>query len=70
MVFLLQILDRLQAAISRHSLFAVVAVAVTLVGCGQKGPLFIRVPPSVQPASLPTAIPAVLVPLSPASATK
>jgi len=45
MVFSHRILGRLARVISRHGLVALVAGAATLSGCGQKGPLFLPVPP-------------------------
>ncbi|HAL39663.1 MAG TPA: hypothetical protein DCP03_16780 [Polaromonas sp.] len=75
MVFSVQILGRLHAFALRHGLVAVVVGAAALAGCGQKGPLFLPVPPKVPPASIPTHVnpataPAVAVPASPASASK
>ncbi|MFC5521288.1 LPS translocon maturation chaperone LptM [Polaromonas jejuensis] len=73
MVFSLQILGRLRPVALRHGLVAVVVGAAALAGCGQKGPLFLPVPPKV-PAALatttPAAPPAVAAPAPPASAPR
>ena len=50
MVFPLRILGRLQASRRRRGLTALVVGAAALAGCGQKGPLFLSVPPKVTPA--------------------
>ena len=72
MIFSVRILGRLQAVALRHGLAAVVVGAAALAGCGQKGPLFLPVPPKVLPAPLSAspAPPAVLTPAAPASAAR
>ena len=78
MVFSVQILGRLRAAGVRHglvmSMLALLLGTAVLSGCGQKGPLFLAVPPKAPPAlqtdtlpSLTTAPPAVTLPALPAS---
>ena len=57
MVFSLRILGRLAAVVSRLGFVALVAGTAALSGCGQKGPLFLPVPPK--------ALPAVTLPNSP-----
>ncbi len=75
MIFPVQILGRLYAAVSRHGLAAVVLGAAALAGCGQTGPLFLPVPPKVPPAppvstGLPAVSPAVAAPAPAASASR
>ncbi|MBT9476926.1 lipoprotein [Polaromonas sp.] len=65
MVFSIQILGRLHALTRRHGLVVLVAGAATLAGCGQKGPLFLPVPPVVPAAATATATP-VTTPANPA----
>ncbi|NMM08232.1 lipoprotein [Polaromonas sp.] len=69
-----RILGRVHAASLRQGLVAAVMSAAALAGCGQKGPLFLPVPP-VLPAPTTTApisapIPAPSSPVPPASAAK
>ncbi|WP_426145602.1 LPS translocon maturation chaperone LptM [Polaromonas sp. DSR2-3-2] len=45
MVFSHRILGRLARVVTRHGFLAIVAGAAMLSGCGQKGPLFLPVPP-------------------------
>ena len=52
MVFSLRILGRLHALRRRHGLAALVIGAAVLAGCGQKGPLFLPVPPKVTPSTV------------------
>ncbi|MDO8458400.1 MAG: lipoprotein [Burkholderiaceae bacterium] len=70
MVFSIQILGRLHALTRWHGLVALVAGAATLAGCGQKGPLFLPVPPVVPAAAALVTTPAnpAPTPASPASA--
>jgi predicted small lipoprotein YifL len=76
MIFSVQILGRLRAVVARHGLAALVLGAAALAGCGQKGPLFLPVPPKAPPASListnpPGATPAAAAtPAAPASASR
>jgi len=79
MVSSVQILGRRRNPAFRHGLAAVVVGAVLLAGCGQKGPLYLPVPPKVpappalstQPAtSLPEAPAAATAPAVPASAAR
>ncbi|MGH8806126.1 MAG: LPS translocon maturation chaperone LptM [Polaromonas sp.] len=75
MVSLLQILGRLHAFVFRHGLAAVVVGAAALAGCGQKGPLFLPVPPKVPAAPAastvnPGAPAAAVAPASTASAAR
>ncbi|HEX5286810.1 MAG TPA: lipoprotein [Polaromonas sp.] len=67
MVFSVQILGRLQAAVFRYGLAAVVVGAAALAGCGQKGPLFLPVPPIAPPATPTAAPPAAAAPAAAAS---
>lgn len=58
----------------RQGLVALVLGAAALAGCGQKGPLFLPVPPKVPDSSqlrpsIPETGPAVIAPAAPASAT-
>jgi len=64
-----RILGRLALVFFGPGLVAALLGAAALAGCGQKGPLFLPVPP-VLPASNPVAAPAVSVPASPASASQ
>ncbi|MHB1199805.1 MAG: LPS translocon maturation chaperone LptM [Polaromonas sp.] len=72
MIFPVQILGRLQAVVSRHGLAAAVVGAAALAGCGQKGPLFLPVPPTAPVISTgqPGATPAVIAPAPAASASR
>ncbi|WP_349278501.1 LPS translocon maturation chaperone LptM [Polaromonas hydrogenivorans] len=57
MVFSPRILGRLYAVVCRHGLIAAVAGAAVLSGCGQKGPLFLPVPPQMpQPLAMPPGL--------------
>jgi len=67
MVSLLQILGGVHAFVFRHGLVAVVVGTAVLAGCGQKGPLFLPVPPKLPAAAAPAAVPA---PAAPASASR
>ncbi|MBH2020050.1 LPS translocon maturation chaperone LptM [Polaromonas sp.] len=75
MVFSPRILGRLYAVVCRHGFVAAVAGAAALSGCGQKGPLFLPVPPQAPPPlmqspSLLQAPPAMSEPIPPASAAR
>ncbi|WP_092129238.1 lipoprotein [Polaromonas sp. YR568] len=80
MVSSAQILGRVRNPASRHGLAAVVVGAALLAGCGQKGPLYLPLPPKVPgvttsaPAApsttLPEAPPAAVTPALPASAAR
>jgi len=75
MVFSHRILGRLSALAGWHGLVAAVVGVAALAGCGQKGPLFLPVPPQVPPplATSPSpaqAPPAAMVPTPPASAAR
>jgi predicted small lipoprotein YifL len=66
-----QILGRLHAAFLRHGLAVLLPAALLgltgLSGCGQKGPLFIPVPPvaaAAAPPVMPAALPAAVAPAS------
>ncbi|MGV8803890.1 MAG: LPS translocon maturation chaperone LptM [Polaromonas sp.] len=74
MVFSVQILGRLRAASAHHGLAALLLCTAALSGCGQKGPLFLPVPPKAPsalktdtPPNRTTAPPAVTRPMLPAS---
>jgi len=68
MVFSIQILGRLHALTRRYGLVALMAGAATLAGCGQKGPLFLPVPPVVPAAAISPNVNPAPAPASPASA--
>jgi predicted small lipoprotein YifL len=81
MVSSVQILGRTRNPGFRHGLAAIVAAAALLAGCGQKGALYLPVPPKVPAAALPTSSPtsstlpeappaAVAAPVLPASAAR
>jgi predicted small lipoprotein YifL len=73
MVSSAQILGRVRNPAFRHGLAAIVVGAALLAGCGQKGPLYLPVPPKVPAAATPTtpaAPPAVVAPALPASAAR
>ncbi|WP_431095132.1 LPS translocon maturation chaperone LptM [Polaromonas aquatica] len=69
MVSSAQILGRIRLSASRYGLAAVVVGAALLAGCGQKGALFLPVPPKVPPAPTATTPPSV-TPALPASAAR
>ncbi|CAN7578770.1 LPS translocon maturation chaperone LptM [Polaromonas sp. LjRoot131] len=82
MVSSVQILGRARNPGFRHGLAAIVAASALLAGCGQKGALYLPVPPKV-PGALPTAPapaetsttlpappPAAITPVLPASAAR
>jgi len=64
MVSSAQILGRRRNPALRHGLVAIVAGAALLAGCGQKGPLYLPVPPKVPAAARP-AQPATTLPEAP-----
>jgi predicted small lipoprotein YifL len=66
MVFSIRILGRLFVMRMRHGFLPAVLGAAALAACGQKGPLFIPVPPQAPVASVPAATP----PAAPASAVR
>jgi len=70
MVFSLRILGRLAPLVRRPAPALLLAGAALLAGCGQKGPLFLPVPPRALPpvATTPGAIQTPTVPTAPASA--
>jgi len=70
MVSSVQILGRSRNPAFRHGLAAIVVGATLLTGCGQKGPLYLPVPPRV-PAAAPalSTPPATTLPEAPAAAT-
>jgi len=68
MVSSAQILGRRRNPALRHGLAAIVAGTALLAGCGQKGPLYLPVPPKVPAAARP-AQPASTLPEAPATAT-
>ncbi|WP_457279738.1 LPS translocon maturation chaperone LptM [Polaromonas sp. P5_D5] len=68
MVSSAQILGRIRASASRYGLAAIVVGVALLAGCGQKGALYLPVPPKV-PATATTAPPAA-APATPASAAR
>jgi len=71
MVLSSQILGRLRAGVQSHGCVAVLAGAMMLAGCGQKGPLFLPLPPIASPVTAKTnsgVIPKAVTPASPASA--
>ena len=75
MVFSLQILGRLRASVGSHGLVAFVVGVAALTGCGQKGPLFLPLPPKLAATSLlqpsgPVANAAVITPGQAASAAQ
>ena len=75
MVFSPRILGRLRASQRQHGLAALVIGAAVLAGCGQKGPLFLPVPPKVTPAmivlpNLADESPEVIVPALPVPAAR
>ncbi|WP_442799647.1 LPS translocon maturation chaperone LptM [Polaromonas sp. CG_9.5] len=75
MVFSHRILGRLSVLTRRHGLAAAVAGAAVLSGCGQKGPLFLPVPPMAPPLvvmqpSPPPAPAAVTAATAPSSAAR
>ncbi|WP_309678526.1 LPS translocon maturation chaperone LptM [Polaromonas sp.] len=74
MVSLHQILGRIRACSPRHGLVTATLGAAALAACGQKGPLFLPVPPQL-PVSAPATAPAPVAaaptsPASPASAAR
>ncbi|NDP62673.1 lipoprotein [Polaromonas sp.] len=70
MVFSHRILGRLARVVSRHGFVAIVAVA-TLSGCGQKGPLFLPVPPQAPPLVMSSSLSQLPAPAAaPASAAR
>ncbi|MEO8015632.1 MAG: lipoprotein [Polaromonas sp.] len=71
MVFSHRILGRLARVVSRHGFVAIVAVAATLSGCGQKGPLFLPVPPQAPPLVMSSSLSQLPAPAAaPASAAR
>jgi predicted small lipoprotein YifL len=66
MVFSIRILGALAAARIRHGFLAAALGMVALTGCGQKGPLFLPVPPQAAMASVPAAS----APAAPASSVR
>ncbi|WP_196863000.1 MULTISPECIES: lipoprotein [unclassified Polaromonas] len=71
MVFSYRILGRLAHVVARHGFVGIVAVAATLSGCGQKGPLFLPVPPQAPPLAMSPSLSSLAAPATaPASAAR
>jgi predicted small lipoprotein YifL len=71
MVSSAQILGRRRNPAFRHGLALIVVCTTLLTGCGQKGPLYLPVPPKV-PAAVPPVLstpPATTLPEAPAATT-
>jgi predicted small lipoprotein YifL len=69
MVSSAQILGRVRNPAFRQGLAAIVASAALLAGCGQKGALYLPVPPKVPALPTLTAPPATTLPAAPEAVT-